>query len=318
MKIDKRIRGAYAEQYAQNEVLKAHADTIRRLLDPGWHYESRLKPAESFALKIEAGRYTGDLIIDDFLGCLIVVRSASELSKAVELVKSMFAVQYQRPESGETATRSAADFTFDDLRMYVRTKTPEYLASRDFDKIIFEVQIKTFLQHAWGVATHDLTYKTGVVNWAKARIAYQVRAMLEHAELSIEQVNQLSESAIVAKEFRDFSELREIIDFLKRHWTAERLPQDLQRLASNARAALRAFNVTVLQLDRMLEEETAEGRGAKLENLSPYGTILHALVHRVPEVIAAAKAPKRRIPMSQEIELPEALEHVANRLFHRF
>ena len=93
--------------------------------------------------------------------------------------------------------------------------------------------------------------------------------MLEHAELSIEQVERLADSALVSKEYSEFEELAQIIASLKKHWSPERLPKDLQRLARNTLLVLNEFGIELAALDKNLSEETAKGRGAKLENLSP-------------------------------------------------
>ena len=65
------------------------------------------------------------------------------------------------------------------------------------------MQVKTFLQHAWGIATHDLIYKTDDVSWSRQRIAYQIKAMLEHAEMSIQEAGRLAEAVALSKTQHD-------------------------------------------------------------------------------------------------------------------
>lgn len=315
MKIDKSIRDAYSEHLASNSDLKEEVDKVFALRDSHWHYECRLKSPESFALKVEAGLFEENLIIDDFLACLIVVRNFAEIQSAVEFVQAHFNLVNRRPEDDSKTTRNPKDFSFDDLRLYCTAKPVEYLPDHPRSKIIFEIQIKTFLQHAWAVATHDLTYKTDEVSWAKTRIAHQIRAMLEHAELSIEQVKELAGSALVAKQYADFEDLAKIIASLRTHWTQEALPKDLLRLARNTRSVIKIFGISLNELNEQLAEETAAGRGAKLENLSPYGTILQTILHKFPDNVAKKKRLDKKIPISKEVEVPTASEPLNKNVF---
>lgn len=315
MKIDKKIRDSYANQHAACLELQKEVEKIRGLLDARWHYEARLKSEESFALKVEAGLFRKDLVIDDFFACTIVVGNYSEIARAVALATDQFTFLYRRPKDDVRTNISPTDFKFGDLRMYFRLKPPEYLPTGPLHKITFEVQIKTFLQHAWAIATHDLTYKTDAISWAKTRIAHQIRAMLEHAELSIEQVEALAKSTSIAKEFPDYEELANIIATLKKHWPPERLPRDLLRLAQNTRDAIRAFNIQLNELDLTLDDEKKEGRGSTIENLSPYGTIMQTILNRFTSRILDAKTPERKITISGAVELPSAIPRLNDDVF---
>src|SRR6185295_542993 len=77
------------------------------------------------------------------------------------------------------------EFSFDDLRLYTKWKPDVTLPTPTFAGVVFELQIKTFLQHAWSIATHDLIYKTDSISWPKERVAFEIKAMLEHAENAI-------------------------------------------------------------------------------------------------------------------------------------
>lgn len=316
MKIDKKIRDAYQMQLATCEVLESEVKKIQSLLDRRWHFESRIKSEESFALKVEAGLFRKDLIIEDFFACTIVVANNAEIARATELASKEFELRYRRPKDGVKTKTSPTNFQFDDLRLYCRLKPSSYLPPGPVNKIIFEVQIKTFLQHAWAIATHDLTYKTDAVSWAKVRIAHQIRAMLEHAELSIEQVETLATSALVAKEFAEYDLITEIIQTLRKHWPSERLPRDLLRLARNTRDAIQTLGIRLEDLDRKITEETNAGRGAALENLSPYGSIMQTIVNAFPtEILNVTEAPERRVTISSAVELPHPMQELDRRVF---
>ena len=58
MKVSQSLRDIHANAQEKYARLKERVDsTLSNLQDPRWHYESRVKELESFALKVESGRY---------------------------------------------------------------------------------------------------------------------------------------------------------------------------------------------------------------------------------------------------------------------
>ena len=148
-----------------------------RVEDRGWFYRDRVKTLESFTLKVETGRFPDYARMEDFFACTVIVPTFSQLDDAIGMIEDLFELVRRHPEGDAETHKGASNFTFDDLRLYVQRRAAANLPPSELDGIIFEIQIKTILQYAWGIATHDLIYKTDEVSWPKERIAYQVKAM---------------------------------------------------------------------------------------------------------------------------------------------
>jgi hypothetical protein len=73
MKVPASIRKLYEEQLEVNQRLKLKVDErIKNLRAERWHYESRLKQEQSFALKVESGRVPNPAALEDFFACTLV------------------------------------------------------------------------------------------------------------------------------------------------------------------------------------------------------------------------------------------------------
>lgn len=280
MKIAKGIRDTYNAVKDSYERLSGE---VCNKLEPaitgkGWFFISRLKEQESFALKIETGRVDDPCRLEDFFACTIVVPTIAQVSDAEQLLEGMYEVQTRRPQQDETTHKKASDFVFDDLRLYLRRGASETGRNDDLEGLVFEVQIKTILQHAWGIASHDLIYKTDNVSWPKERIAFQVKAMLEHAEIAIAEAEKLADSPAISKKDRDTASTLEIIHVLRGFWAADRLPRDIKRLAESVRGVLKACDIQADQLNLFLQAEKAR-IGFLPTNLSPYAFLVQALAH---------------------------------------
>jgi Region found in RelA / SpoT proteins len=312
MKIPLSIREAYDAQLDLNRRLQEVVDgALKNLKRPRWHYESRVKGLESFAIKIESGRVRNPAAVEDLFACTLVVPNSTELNQAEIIVRGSFDVKYQRPRNPLETAKEAAAFPFDDLRLYVKRKNPGLLPPTPLDQVIFEIQIKTFLQHAWGIATHDLNYKTDEVRWSKDRIVAHLRAMIEHAELSIQEATALSDSVILSKTDRQTRELSEVIGVLKAHWARTDLPENIRSLAQSIQVILTGLQMQFSDLNNMLNTEKVAGRGSFDLNLSPYGVIIQGLLrHQTAGCLALLSDPdtRVRIVVAREIQRPDGVD----------
>lgn len=316
MKVPASIRRLHEDQAEVNRRLKLEVDhLLLGLKHLRWHYESRIKELDSFALKVESGRVPDPGQLEDFFACTLVVPTALDVAAAESLITDTFALAERRPAQPARTHKRPEAFPFDDLRLYVSIRhDPAFPPDRppnDLCGIRFEVQVKTFLQHAWAIATHALVYKTDEVSWSKERIAFQIKAMLEHAELSIQEAERLAESNALAKEDGVSSDLRESISLVKAEWNADELPTDVRRLAENVTALRRALRVEIPDLEALLTTGKATRGNTHPANLSPYGVIVQYLAEAARDKLEEALTSTRsrfKVLIPAEIDLPPDLD----------
>lgn len=308
MKVSASIRRAYELQI---DIQHALGDRVKHSLGPHinetWHFEGRVKQLESYALKLETGLVNA-FDLDDFYACTIVVPTMSVIDEAEELVSSVFDTVSRKPDTNKTAMGGALDFRFDHLRIYSKLRVPLGLEAGPIHDIRFEVQIKTYLQHAWSIATHDLTYKTSDLSWGKERVAAQVKATLEAAEVSIAEAENLASSGnrLLTREDATTAELTAIARALLANFTTSQLPVDVKRLSSSARTLLTSCGIDPRALEEILRRgKTARG-GSHPSNHSPFGILVLYLTEQQPAKLRRAlkrrAGPKLFIP--DEVSLP--------------
>lgn len=280
-------------------------------MSKGWFFISRLKEQESFALKIETGRVADPRRMEDFFACTIVVPTLAQVSVAEHVLEELYVVTSRRPSNDEDTHKKASDFVFDDLRVYLKCRASETGRNDDLKELIFEVQIKTILQHAWGIASHDLIYKTDNVSWPKERIAFQVKAMLEHAEIAIAEAERLSDSPAISKKDKETSSTLEIIQIIRRFWTVERLPRDIKRLAESSLSVLKACEIRANELEDILRTEK-QRIGVLPANLSPYAFLIQALAHSnrldFRAKLNSSKNRRTKILVHSDMDLPSWMQ----------
>lgn len=310
MKVTQSIRILFSDQREIATRLKKEVDSLvlgRR--DPLWHYESRVKKEESFALKLETGRVPIPTALEDFFACTLVVRNLSEVDNAIALVEKYCDVLYRRPAQPDRTHKHPDKFPFDDLRLYVKLRCDGTTPEKDIHSVVFEFQIKTFLQHAWSIATHDLIYKTNDVSWSKQRIAYQVKAMLEHAEVTINEAAVLSLSPALAQTTDRVDELANMLKLLRNTWPDNFLPLNINRLAQSVCDLLRGGKVRHDELEACLQRlKTDETLPT---NLSPFAVIVKALAKHLPDKLLRAiggNKVKFKLVVPAELDLPAGFD----------
>lgn len=308
MKVPASIRQLHEDQKAINDRLKAAIDTrMFSLKQPRWHYESRVKELPSFALKIESGRFDNPQALEDFFACTLVVANATEVDQAEKQIRDNFTVKNRRPQHANQTHKAPDAFPFDDLRLFVTLPGNLAAPPTDLAEIVFEVQIKTFLQHAWSIATHDLLYKTDDANWSKERIAYQIKAMLEHAEISIQEAETLAASAALMKEDRRTTAIKKGIALVKSQWGKDELPVDVRRLAGNISNLIEGLRLEIVRLEEILNDGKAQRSGTHPANLSPYATVVQYLFNAEKDKMVkllTSDESRTRILIPGEIVLP--------------
>lgn len=278
MKIPASIRSLYADRRPIYERLQGIVDNrIRGWVDKKWHYESRVKAEESFALKIETGRFEDPAVLEDFFAATIVVPTLNDVQAVIDIVENHFCILARRPRDNQMTHKEPESFPFDDLRLYVALRTDIRFPDTGLEGVRFELQIKTFLQHAWSIATHDLTYKGDGLRWSQQRIAYQIKAMLEHAEISISEANSLARSASLNKSTVTTDKLRVISEFIRKEWGDE-APTDIKRLSENIYEIGSAVEIDFARIQECVLAYIAGNGGSPPLNVSPYSVFVDALL----------------------------------------
>lgn len=306
MKISTYINSLYHSKLAFYEIIKSKVDTlVLQSKYQQWHYEGRIKGLESFALKLETGRFNATNIFNDFFACTIVVKNNLEISKAIEFVKEFAKIVDKKPRVEDYTHKQTCEFSFDDLRLYVKLINKETGSiSQDVLDCIFEIQIKTFLQHAWAIATHDLIYKSPQIHWGKERVAYQVKAALEHAEVTISNIEKIYTSEELQKDNKETKRINNIIFFIDKNWDCEDLPRDKRRLAQNIFTVIESIDIDIHMLQIIINKENDEGRGTKTLNLSPFLIVIQSICNQHPQkIIDYHKNKKGKVFLTPDLDL---------------
>lgn len=275
MKTPGSLRGLYEDQLGLHKIMHEKVDSILRLAIPSiWHYESRVKQLESYVQKVETGQVDPHAV-EDFFACTLVVPTLTDLAEAESRVARLFVVHRRKPESATVAQAGPFSFPFDHVRIYATLRVPLGIDDGPLYQREFEIQTKTYLQHAWSIATHDLTYKASDVSWGTERVAAQVKASLEAAEVSIVQAKDLaaSNNLLLTRIDESTAALVQTVQILNRKFARDELPQDVKRLGQNCLALLHACGLEAVALESILTRGKAKNRGAHPQNLSPYGVV---------------------------------------------
>jgi hypothetical protein len=316
VKIPQSVRNLYATLEPEYQLLREHVDRLMLARkEERWHYESRLKSAESFALKLETGRVANPGQPEDLFACTLVVERPQRIPQAEALVTSLFSLKERRPKKPDRTHLAPYSFEFDDLRLYVKWRDDTQTRPTGLAPRLFEVQVKTFLQHAWAIATHDRLYKSSSADWASSRIAFQVKAMLENAEVAIGAADTLGAAFALARSDDRTEELRNTIAAIELRWHDEQLPQDRRRLAENLLSLAATLKLDIANVWEALDDATSRGDGIRSLNLSPFAATLAALIQqRGPQLFKALAEGRARVFVPTEVDLPTLDDSIVQKI----
>lgn len=193
--------------------------------EEGYAFVSRYKTEESLAEKIESGRYRRWSDLDDLYASTIVIPTLSSEPRVVDFLESRFKqVDLRRRGASQ---KSPDAFRYDATRFIGSLKgTPAVHRAPEIDGIRFEVQIRSAFEHAWSVATHELTYKSQEIDWRRLRLAAQLKAAVEQLDTLILAFDG-SAALVMASQWPEVNQKQRIAETFKRLVQERQIPEEL-------------------------------------------------------------------------------------------
>jgi ppGpp synthetase/RelA/SpoT-type nucleotidyltranferase len=252
----------YQRASAQYTTLRDRLDEVLSpfALQRGYLYERRVKTMDSYLEKLETGR-SDTTLVDDFLACTIVVMNRRDIATCAASLPSRISVLDRK--GPETQRKDPDVFRFDDVRLTCRLEAPAGVdANGTVFERLFEVQIKTVTQFAWGMATHKLAYKPSTVDWRRSRLAAQLKAAAEQMDLVLGEFAELADEIEPSKCPRMDDEVTialRIAAWLSAGLVpAEATPASVARIAQSIRDLCGATRTDIDQLLRDAEKWLGE------------------------------------------------------------
>ena len=247
MGVPARVREVYEAKESLLEALELVVrESLRRWCDhKDYLFKGRRKSVDSLSEKLESGRYTKWSEIDDLYACTVVVPTATHEPKVLEFLRNAFVEKETR---ARFTTKKPPDvFRFDTTRFVGSLRDlPGLEREPGVGDLLFEVQIPTVFEYAWSVASHDLVYKGGTVDWRRIRLAAQLKAAVEQIDMLIDNFERSADS-VPESEHDETAVRAEIVNVCREMLGDGRLPQSLEpvswtRLSTNVLALVRSYS----------------------------------------------------------------------------
>ena len=171
--LDPHAQGLLAQYQSLLPVYKQMADVIPEKLKGFFDeagiivaaVEHRVKAEESLAgkLVLKGSKYKDIFDITDIVGIRVITFYIDDVDKVASVLERLFEIDWEN----SIDKRKAHEIdSFGYLSLHYICRIPESAYSSpehpELNKIRFEVQMRTVLQHAWANMNHDTGYKSGV------------------------------------------------------------------------------------------------------------------------------------------------------------
>lgn len=204
---------------------------------------TRVKEWSSLKAKARKRREDGSVIypdprndIHDMIGVRIITYHSTEIPVALKVLQDSFTVRKSVDKAAETRISGGFGYGSHHLILEVDDTADDL---QEYKGLVFEVQVRTVLQHAWAEFEHDIRYKRADVSnpddfSAEVDRMFTLAAgLIELADQQFDQIAALKETSRVTDESVEL--------------TAETLPGVLAMLIGNSFPRPRSTNYRFLE-----------------------------------------------------------------------
>lgn len=239
----------YAMKQRVDAILSAYAE------ERDGQYASRIKTIDSILDKVVLGNYEQLLDIEDLFAATIILPSAP-IGETLTSFTEYLSGHFIKCETRSNRTRKPSEFIYDDLHFILRFKDSAHLLNKALLSFSFELQVKSYLQHAWAKATHNSIYKAPIESWRASRVAAQTRAAVEMVEAALAiGENLLPDEA--DQRYKPIDDRVTVLGLLLEWWKGE-FPANRRRLGIFTLNSLKLAGLSIVDFQHVLESPRAK------------------------------------------------------------
>jgi len=238
--------------------------------------------------------------MDDLVGVRAIFLHPSHVDTGRQIAEAVFQVEKIVPAD----TPSPDDMSYKEPHLIVKLPADYLSRHSEANDILVEIQLTTQLQDALQRSVHAVVYKGDSFSWRKARLATQIRGILELIDGVLEQV-EVAATVRAEREHPPYLTRNEIVDFAKATFRSAELPSDMRRFAITVEAMLIAARI---QPDSLREIASRHSDLRDANSITPVEKVVGMLLREHGNDIARRLTAKRRVVITPELETlcPEA------------
>lgn len=201
----------FVEKFLENkDIYRNYGEEVSnqvqdRAQEKGFHVEasSRVKTSGSLKEKISRKNYSNPEEVEDLVGVRVICVFSDDVDEVEKIIREDFDVLKMEDKKDELKSDRMG---YQSRHFIVTTRqTPsQWSRFKKFEGLKCEIQVRTALEHAWAIASHDMLYK------AEDEFPRKIKRKLNLASSTIELVQDVIDSIATMKE-RYASQLTEFV-----------------------------------------------------------------------------------------------------------